>query len=169
IVARTPMTWPSGVWDFTKPGSYLGGDGGGGLGSGPGMSVGAALAARANGRPVVTLLGDGDTLMGPTAIWTAAHHQIPLLFVIANNRSYYNDEEHQERVALTRGRPVENRWIGQRIDDPPVDFAGLARDLGAAGFGPVADPDDLAGAFNGALEAMRDGQPALVDVHISPR
>ena len=169
IVARIPLTWPSGVWEFTKPLAHVGNDGGGGVGSGPGMSVGTALAAKPSGRPVVAILGDGDTLMSPAAIWTAAHHDIPLLFVIANNRSYYNDEEHQDRVARVRNRPPENRWIGQRIDDPPVDFAGLARDLGAEGFGPIADPDDLEGAFKGAIRALKEGGPALVDVHISPR
>ena len=169
IVPRIPLTWPSGVWEFTKPLSHLGGDGGGGVGSGPGMSVGAALAARGSGRPVVSFVGDGDTLMSPAAIWTAAHHDIPILFVVANNRSYYNDEEHQDRVARARNRPPENRWIGQRIDDPPVNFAGLARDLGAEGFGPIADPDDLPGAYKSALAALREGRPALVDVHISPR
>jgi len=169
IVPRIPLTWPSGVWDFTGPLSHLGGDGGGGVGSGPGMSVGAALAAKATGRPVVTFVGDGDLLMSPSALWTAAHHDIPILFVVANNRSYYNDEEHQERVAKMRNRPPENRWVGQRIDDPAVNFAGLARDLGAEGFGPVADPDDLAEAYKAALAAVREGGPALVDVHISPR
>jgi len=88
---------------------------------------------------------------------------------VANNRSYYNDEEHQERVARVRSRPAENRWIGQRIDEPAVDFAGLARDLGADGFGPVTDPSDLAEAFKRGLEAVRAGGPALVDVRISPR
>ena len=169
IVPRIPLTWPSGVWEFTKPLSHLGGDGGGGVGSGPGMSVGAALAARGSGRPVVSFVGDGDTLMSPAAIWTAAHHDIPILFVVANNRSYYNDEEHQDRVARVRNRPPENRWIGQRIDDPPVNFAGLASNLGAEGFGPVADPGDLAGAYKGALAALAEGRPALVDVRISPR
>jgi thiamine pyrophosphate-dependent acetolactate synthase large subunit-like protein len=169
IVARIPLTWPSGVWEFNKPLAHVGNDGGGGVGSGPGMSVGTALGAKPTGRPVVAILGDGDTLMSPSAIWTASHHQIPMLFVVANNRSYYNDEEHQDRVARTRSRPHENRWIGQRIDDPPVDFAGLARDLGAEGFGPVADPDDLTDVFKAALGALREGGPALVDVHISPR
>jgi thiamine pyrophosphate-dependent acetolactate synthase large subunit-like protein len=169
IVARIPLTWPSGVWEFSRPLAHLGGDGGGGVGSGPGMSVGAALAARSTGRPVVSFVGDGDLLMSPSALWTAAHHGIPILFVVANNRSYYNDEEHQDRVARVRNRPPENRWIGQRIDEPPVNFAGLARDLGAAGFGPVADPDDLAEAYRGALNAVSEGGPALVDVHISPR
>jgi thiamine pyrophosphate-dependent acetolactate synthase large subunit-like protein len=169
IMARIPLTWPSGVWEFGKPLAHVGNDGGGGVGSGPGMSVGTALGAKASGRPVVSIIGDGDLLMSSAAIWTAAHHQIPLLFVIANNRSYYNDEEHQDRVARVRNRPPENRWIGQRIDEPPVDFAGLARDLGADGFGPVTDPNDLADAYKRGLAAVKAGGPALVDVRISPR
>ena len=107
--------------------------------------------------------------MAPTALWTAAHHEIPLLIVVANNRSYFNDEEHQERMARVRKRPVENRWIGQRIDDPPVDFAGIARDFGAEGFGPVSDPADLAPAYTVAMAALAEGRPALVDVRIAPR
>ena len=169
MVSRIPLKWPSGVWEFTKPLSHLGGDGGGGVGSGPGTSVGAALAARPSGRPVVAFVGDGDMLMSPAALWTAAHHKIPVLFVVANNRSYFNDEEHQASVARVRNRPPENKWIGQRMDDPAVDFAGLARDLGAAGFGPISDPDHLAGAYKSALEALQEGGPALVDVIISPR
>ncbi len=77
--------------------------------------------------------------MGVTALWTAAHYRIPLLIVVANNRSFYNDEVHQERVARMRNRPVENKWIGQRISDPDIDLAALARAQGAAGFGPVED------------------------------
>jgi thiamine pyrophosphate-dependent acetolactate synthase large subunit-like protein len=169
ITVRVPLNWPDGVWEFERPGSYLGGDGGAGLGSGPGMSVGAALAARGSGRPVVSVLGDGDLLMAPTALWTAAHHEIPVLIVVANNRSYFNDEEHQERMARVRNRPVENRWIGQRIDDPPVDFAGIARDFGVEGFGPVSDPADLARVYAGAVAALAEGRPALVDVRIAPR
>ena len=77
--------------------------------------------------------------MGATALWTAAHYRIPLLIVVANNRSFYNDEVHQERVARMRNRPVENKWIGQRISDPDIDLAALARAQGALGFGPVDD------------------------------
>ena len=77
--------------------------------------------------------------MGATALWTAAHYRIPLLIVVANNRSFFNDEVHQERVARMRNRPVENKWIGQRISDPDIDLAALARAQGALGFGPVED------------------------------
>jgi thiamine pyrophosphate-dependent acetolactate synthase large subunit-like protein len=169
ILAKAPNSWPHGIWDCSRPGSFLGGDGGAGLGSGPGLSVGAALGARGSGQPVLSVLGDGDTLMAPSALWTAAHHSLPLLIVVANNQSYFNDEEHQERVARARSRPVENRWIGQRMDHPAVDFAGLARTLGVEGFGPVSAPAELGSELAAALAAVDAGRPALVDVRIKPR
>lgn len=86
---------------------------------------------------------DGDFMMGVTALWTAVHYRIQLLLVVANNRSFFNDELHQERVARVRSRPVENKWIGQRIDDPAIDMAKLAEGEGAAGFGPVEDAASL--------------------------
>ncbi len=86
---------------------------------------------KGSGRLAVGICGDGDFLMGVTALWTAAHYRIPLLIVVANNRSFYNDEVHQERVARMRNRPVENKWIGQRISDPDIDLAALARAQGA--------------------------------------
>jgi thiamine pyrophosphate-dependent acetolactate synthase large subunit-like protein len=133
------------------------------------MTVGAALAARDTGRLVVAMLGDGDVLMANSALWTAAHHRLPMLVVVANNQSYFNDEEHQERMARVRNRPVENRWVGQRMADPPVNFAGLARDLGIEGFGPVDDPSQLAATYAQAVAAVNEGRPVLVDVRITPR
>jgi thiamine pyrophosphate-dependent acetolactate synthase large subunit-like protein len=170
VLAQGPLApWPAATWEFTKPKSYLGADGGAGVGSGTGIAVGAALAARDGSRPVVAVVGDGEMLAAPTALWTAAHHQIPVLFLVANNQSYYNDEEHQDHVARVRARPPENRWIGQRMDRPAVDFAGLARDLGAEGFGPVDDPGDLAATLRRAVKALDEGRPVLVDVRIVPR
>ena len=169
VLAYMPTAWPSGVWDFLKPGAYLGGDGGAGIGAGPPITVGAALAAEESARPVIGMVGDGAMLMTPTALWTAAHHTIPALLVVANNRSYFNDEEHQERVARARGRPVENRGVGQRISDPDVDFAALARAQGVEGFGPVVEPDELAPAMRAAVAAVNEGRPALVDVRIAAR
>jgi thiamine pyrophosphate-dependent acetolactate synthase large subunit-like protein len=170
VLAQGPLApWPAATWEFTKPKSYLGADGGAGVGSGTGLAVGGALAARGTDRPVVAVVGDGEMLAAPTALWTAAHHRIPVLFLVANNQSYYNDEEHQDHVARVRGRPPENRWIGQRLDRPAVDFAGLARDLGAEGFGPVEDPDDLAATLRQAVKALDESRPVLVDVRIVPR
>jgi acetolactate synthase I/II/III large subunit len=169
IVAHQPLTWPNGVWDYEKPGAYLGGDGGAGIGAGPPNTVGAALAAQHTHRPVIGVVGDGAMLMTPTALWTAAHHRIPALIVVANNQSYFNDEEHQERVARARSRPVENRWVGQRLVEPAVDFATLAAAQGVEGFGPVVEPDAVGAAMRGAVAALDEGRPALVDVHVAPR
>ncbi|MCE8013699.1 hypothetical protein BZY95_03535 [Billgrantia desiderata SP1] len=108
---------------------YLGYDGGAGIGSGPGMVVGAALALKGSGRVPLAILGDGDLIMGINALWTAAHHDVPLLIVVANNRAYYNDIVHQETAARERDRPVENKWVGQRLDQPLVDIAAMARAL----------------------------------------
>ena len=119
-----PLSWDGAWWPFRHPLDFIGSDGGGGIGGGPGISVGAALALRdsKSKRLPIGILGDGDFLMGVTAIWTAVHYRIPLLIVVANNRSFYNDEVHQERMAVNRGRPVENKWIGQRISDPDIDL-----------------------------------------------
>jgi len=111
-LARVPLGWHGSYRAFDGPLDYLGLEGGGGIGAGPGLTVGAALALKGSGRLPVAILGDGDYLMGVTALWTAAHYALPCVLVIANNRSFYNDEVHQERVARARGRPVENMWIG---------------------------------------------------------
>ena len=120
------------------------------------------------GRLPVAICGDGDFLMGVTALWTAVHYRIPLLVVVANNQSFFNDELHQERVARMRGRPVENRWIGQRISDPDLDHAGLARAQGAVGFGPVTEAAELEAVFALAIAVVDAGGVAVVDVHVTP-
>ena len=96
-------------------------------------------------------------MMGCTALWTAAHYKIPLLIVVANNRSFFNDELHQERVARMRNRPIENRWVGQRISEPDIDIASIARAQGAQGFGPVTAIADLAATFAKAIAAVEAG------------
>ena len=166
---RLPLSWPDGLWEFSHPLDYLGTDGGGGIGSGPGMSVGAALALRdtGSGRLPVAVLGDGDFLMGVTALWTAVRNDIPLLVVVANNRSFFNDELHQERVARQRGRPVENRWIGQAIRSPDIDLATMVRGQGCIGIGPVEDPKQLGAAIREAVAAVRAGKVCVVDVRVA--
>ena len=151
-----------------NPLDMLGGDGGGGIGGGPGMAVGAALALKDSGRLPIAVLGDGDTLMGVTALWTAVHYRIPVLIVVANNNSFFNDELHQDRMARQRERPVANRWIGQRIADPEPDIATLARGQGATGFGPVRDPAELVRTLRQAIETVEAGGVALVDVRVEP-
>lgn len=165
---RLTLSWSGEKCDFAGPLDYLGYDGGAGIGSGPGMAVGMALALRDSGRLPVAVLGDGDFLMGCTALWTAAHHAVPMLIVVANNRSYFNDEIHQERVAKTRGRPVENKHVGQAIQDPDIDIAAMARAQGATAFGPVARMEDLGAVLGKAIAAVESGQTVVVDVRVRP-
>jgi thiamine pyrophosphate-dependent acetolactate synthase large subunit-like protein len=159
----SPSGWNEALWPIEHPLDYLGRDGGGGIGTAPGIAVGAALALQGTGRLPVSIHGDGNFLMGVMAIWTAVHYRIPLLIVVANNRSYFNDETHQGIVAQQRGRPVENKWIGQRISDPDANIAMLAAAQGAVGFGPVADRPALDEAMRAAVAAVRAGGVAVVD------
>jgi thiamine pyrophosphate-dependent acetolactate synthase large subunit-like protein len=167
-LAHVSLSWNGASWPLRHPLDYLGSDGGGGVGGGPGISVGAALALKGTGRMPVAICGDGDFLMGVTALWTAAHYRIPLLIVVANNRSFFNDELHQERVARMRNRPVENRWIGQRISEPDIDLAAMARAQGAKGFGPVQTIGELPGVLAEAIAAVEGGAVAVVDVRVEP-
>jgi thiamine pyrophosphate-dependent acetolactate synthase large subunit-like protein len=167
-LTHLPISWDDRWWTFRHPLDFLGSDGGGGVGGGPGISVGAALALKNSGRLPVAVCGDGDFLMGVTAVWTAVHYKIPLLFVIANNRSFYNDELHQERVARMRDRPVENKWIGQRMADPEIDIAAMGRAQGALAIGPIANAADLAPALEKAIAAVDAGGVAVVDVRVEP-
>ena len=167
-LTHIPLSWNGATWPFRHPLDFLGGDGGGGVGGGPGISVGAALALKGSGRLPVAVCGDGDFLMGVTALWTAAHYHIPLLIVVANNRSFFNDELHQERVARVRNRPIENRWVGQRISEPDIDLASMARAQGAQGFGPVTAIAELSSTFEKAIAAVEGGAVAVVDVRVEP-
>jgi thiamine pyrophosphate-dependent acetolactate synthase large subunit-like protein len=167
-LSRLPLGWHGGYRHFRHPMDYLGGDGGGGVGAGPGLVVGAGLALKGTRRISAGILGDGDFLMGVTALWTATHYRIPCLMVIANNRSFYNDELHQERVAKERARPVENKWIGQRIDEPDIDLAAMARAQGAEGIGPVKSLADLKVAMEKAVQAVKQGRVCVVDVRVVP-
>ncbi len=161
--------WTRALWDWTRPDQYLGYSGGAGLGYGMGASIGVALAHRDSGRLCVDLQPDGDLLYTPQALWTAAHHRIPLLVVVCSNRTYHNDEVHQELMAQARGRPVENKVIGIRLEEPAVDFAGMARALGMYGEGPIEDPAAIGPALRRAIHVVKEeGLPALVDVVIRP-
>jgi thiamine pyrophosphate-dependent acetolactate synthase large subunit-like protein len=169
-VAHVTIGWAGNAYHFRDPLAFLGHDGGAGLAAGPGLTVGVALAMRDkdSSRPVVGVLGDGDFIQGVTALWTAAHYSIPALFIVSNNRSNFNDEIHQEAVAKTRGRPPENRWIGQRISDPTVDLVALARGQGVEAEGPVSDVASLEAAIRRGLDVVRSGKPYLIDAHVTP-
>jgi thiamine pyrophosphate-dependent acetolactate synthase large subunit-like protein len=165
---RLPLGWIGNSWHFRHPLDFLGADGGAGIGAGPGMLVGAALALKGLKRIPVAVLGDGDFLMSATAFWTAAHYGIPFIAIIANNQSFYNDEVHQQRVAEQRSRPVENKWIGLRISQPDVDIAGLARAQGVVAFGPVHTTTELTDTVLKAVELVRAGRSVAIDARVIP-
>lgn len=166
-LSHLPLSWDGGYWPLRHPLDFLGSDGGGGVGAGPGVTVGAALALKDTDTMVVGICGDGDFLMGLTSVWTACHYRLPLLIVVVNNRTFYNDEVHQERVANQRGRPPENKWIGQRMSDPDIDLSALASAQGAEGFGPVRSVEQLTDSLARAAEVVRAGGVAVVDVHVA--
>jgi thiamine pyrophosphate-dependent acetolactate synthase large subunit-like protein len=155
-------------WTLTEPVHYLGGSGGGGgVGFSAGGAMGSAVALR--DRICISVMGDGDLLYTPSALWTASHHQIPVLMVVHNNRAYFQDEGHQAHMAEMRGRPVENRMIGIEITQPNTDFATLAKAFDVEAWGPIEHPDQLGPALKEALKAVQEGRPALVDVVSQPR
>ncbi|KAK4099219.1 thiamine diphosphate-binding protein [Parathielavia hyrcaniae] len=181
---RLPTSFHGSDLHLTHPLSYLGRDGGEGVGSGPGNAVGSALALRDrhSDRPghtnkliPVAILGDGDFLMGCSALWSATHYphhsqQIPLLIVVANNKAYLNDKQHQAEVARQRGRPVENAGVGTTIDDPAPDLTMLAQSLGATTVadGLVEDKGELEGVLREAVAAVRGGKVVVVDIFVWP-
>jgi len=166
--ARFPLGWPGEAYELDGPLSFMGNDGGGAVGTGPGHTIGAALALKGSDRLTIGVIGDGDYLMGVNALWTAAHFEIPVMIVVADNRSYFNDEMHQERVAQVRSRPAQNRWIGQRIDDPRVDLVAMARAQGFDSEAPVSTTEALAKALKRGAEIVAKGGRYFIDSVIEP-
>jgi acetolactate synthase-1/2/3 large subunit len=161
LTAGTLDDWARQIWDFDKPYRHPGKS----LGTATqiGISLGVALAHRDAKRLVVDLQPDGDLMFDAGALWVAAKHRIPLLVVMYNNRAYYNDWEHQIRMAKLRGTPVERAHIGMDMDDPAPDFASIAKALGWHAEGPIDKPQDVAPALERAIKRVKAGQPALLD------
>ena len=156
--------WPRRLWDFSRPYQWLGHAGGGGIGYGAPASIGAALANRRHGRISVAIQTDGDMMYAPGVLWTAAHHRIPLLSVMNNNRAYHQEIMHVQKMCNARNRGVDRGEIGSQLLDPNIDFAKLAQSMGVYAEGPISNPSDLGPAIRRALAVVRKGEPALVDV-----
>jgi thiamine pyrophosphate-dependent acetolactate synthase large subunit-like protein len=155
-------------WQLDRFNCHLGGSGGAGLGYGVGATVGAALAADDSDTLVVALQPDGDLLYTPSALWTAAHEKLAMVVVVANNRTYGQDRMHQTLMSQTRGRPAEHIPVGIDIEDPDIDFAGLASSQGVEAFGPVDDAATLPDVLQRACRIARDEhRPVLVDVVVA--
>jgi benzoylformate decarboxylase len=166
--ARLPIGWPQRACVFDHPLSFMGKDGGGAVGTGPAHTVGVALALRNSGRIVVGVIGDGDFAMGMNALWTAANQRLPMLLIIANNQSYFNDEVHQERIATQRRRPVENKSVGQRLSDPAMSLVDIARGQGFRADRPVSSVTELRAALARATDIVGAGGQVLIDARIAP-
>ena len=156
--------WPRRLWNFDKSYQWLGHAGGGGIGYGAPASVGGALANRKHGRISVAIQTDGDMMYAPGVLWTAAHHKIPLLSVMNNNRAYHMELMHVQRMCNARNRGVDRGVIGSQLIDPNIDFAKLAQSMGVYSEGPITNPNDLGPALRRAIAVVKRGEPALVDV-----
>ena len=155
---------PRELWPITQHHQALGGAGAQGVGYCAPGSLGVALANKTRGRFTVTFQPDGDLNYSPGVLWTAAHHKIPILYVMFNNRAYLHETMHVQRMAGMHDRDVSRSWIGTTIDNPFVDYAKLAQAYGVWGEGPVTDPSKLAAVFRRAVDVVKSGAPALVDV-----
>lgn len=156
--------WPRRLWNFDKPYQWLGHAGGGGIGYGAPASVGGALANRRHGRLSLAIQTDGDLMYAPGVLWTAAHHRIPILSVMNNNRAYHMEVMHVQRMCNARNRGVDRGQIGSQLTDPNIDYAKLAQSLGVHAEGPITDANDLAPALKRAIAVVKRGEPALIDV-----
>ena len=161
LTANTLREWVPKLWDidewYRHPGKELG------TATQIGISLGVALAHKGTGRLVVDIAPDGDLMFDAGSLWVAAKHEIPMLVVMFNNRAYYNDWEHQIRMARVRGTPVERANIGMDMRGPAPDFAGLARAMGWYAEGPIESGAELGPALRRAIKQVKDGKPSLVD------
>ena len=161
--------WPQRLWNMDKHYQYIGAQGGYGIGYGAPAAVGAALANRKYGRLSVNLQCDGDLMYAPGVLWTAAHHQIPLLSVMHNNRGYHQEVMQVQIMADRHNRGIDRANIGTTITAPNIEYAKLAQSMGVYGEGPISDPKDLGPAIKRAMDVVNRGEPAVVDVLTQPR
>jgi acetolactate synthase-1/2/3 large subunit len=163
----TVNRWPQRLWSFDKYYQFIGGSGGYGIGYGAPAAIGAALANRKHGRLSVNIQNDGDLMYAPGVLWTAAHHRIPLLSVMHNNRAYHQEVMQVQIMANRHSRGVDRANIGTSLSDPAIDYAKIAQGMGLHAEGPITDPKELGPAIQRAV--VKGGEPALVDVHTQPR
>jgi acetolactate synthase-1/2/3 large subunit len=161
--------WPGRLWNIDKHYHYIGGQGAGAMGYGAPAAVGAALANRKHGRLSINIQTDGDLNYAPGVLWTACHHQIPLLTVMHNNRAYHQEVMFIQQMASRRNRGGDRAHIGTTIKDPNIDYAKMAQAYGMYGEGPISNPKDLAPALTRAIARVKKGEPALLDVVTQPR
>lgn len=161
--------WPTRLWDFTKHYQFIGGHGAYGVGYNAPAAVGAALANRKHGRLTVNIQSDGDLNYAPGVLWTAAHHHIPILNIMHNNRSYHQERMYVADMAARAQRDVSRVGIGNDITDPNIDYAMMAKAYGMYSIGPIENPADLAPAIKKGIDVVKRGEPVMIDVVSQPR
>jgi acetolactate synthase-1/2/3 large subunit len=171
LVSNVTMVnrWPLRLWSFDKYYQFIGGSGGYGIGYGAPAAIGAALANCKHGRLSVNIQNDGDLMYAPGVLWTAAHHRIPLLSVMHNNRAYHQEVMQVQVMANRHSRGVDRANIGTALSDPAVDYTKIAQGMGVYAEGPITDPKELGPAIQRAVAVVKRGEPALIDVHTQPR
>ena len=166
---RFVSSWPTRLWDFSKPYHYIGAQGGAGIGYQAPAAVGAALANKKHGRLTVNIQCDGDLNYAPGVLWTAAHHKIPMLNVMHNNRAYHEERMYLALLGAKYDRDLGRSDIGTALNGPNIDYASIAKGYGLYAVGPITDPKDLGPALKRAIERVKAGEPALLDVVTQPR
>jgi len=157
------------LWDHNKPWSYLGGQDAGGMGYGAPASVGAALAAKSRNRIVINIQTDGDLNYAPGVLWTAVHHQLPMLTIMHNNRAWHQELMFVDYMTGVRGRGTDRGHIGNVLRNPEIDYRKMAEGYGMKAEGPISDPKLIAAAFKRGVDSVKRGEPYLIDVITQPR
>jgi len=166
---RFVSSWPTRLWSFSKPYHYIGAQGGAGIGYQAPAAVGAALANKKHGRLSVSIQCDGDLNYAPGVLWTAAHHKVPLLTVMHNNRAYHEERMYLALLGAKYDRDLGRSDIGTALNGPNIDYASIAKGYGLYAEGPITDPNDLGPALKRAIARVKAGEPALLDVVTQPR
>jgi thiamine pyrophosphate-dependent acetolactate synthase large subunit-like protein len=166
---RMMSSWPTRLWDFSKPYQFIGTHGGSGIGYGLPAAVGAALANKKHGRLTINIQTDGDLCYSPGALWTSAHHQIPILNIMHNNRAYHEERMYLALLGAKYDRSPETSDIGTALKGPNIDYASIAKGFGLYAEGPIENPNDLAPAIRRGIERVKKGEPVLIDVVTQPR
>jgi benzoylformate decarboxylase len=144
---------------FRGPGDYYSGRGGG-IGQGLAGGIGVAVAQKA--RPVLCLSGDGSSMYSIQALWTAAHHDLPIVFVILANREYrvlkHNIDAYRARFDVKSNKP----YMHMDLSGPVMGFVDMAKGMGVAGT-HVTKADDIKAAVEAAFKT---GKPHLLEIEI---
>jgi len=166
---RYTSYWATRLFDSKKHYHYIGAQGAAGIGYGAPAAVGAALANRKHGRLTININSDGDLNYAPGVLWTAAHHKIPLLTLVHNNRGYHQERMYVQMVANKQNRGIDRSHIGTSFTDPFINYAKMAETYGMYSEGPISDPKDLGPALKRSIARVKAGEPALIDVVTQPR